>query len=387
MNERLSSIVQTAQERCAVCGQCLVQCPQMDFSLAEAKAEKQKLLDGQPSKVLSGCTACFACQAVCPNDADPLGLILSRRYEQHPKAPFYVRPALPGAAAPSPWSEIQRYFTGEEQAFVESLTAPAKGREVLFLGCNQLLNPFVAMSPMFADLPAVASPGICCGEPSLRLGLLDRFEAQATAWAEHWIADPPSRMVFFCPAGLNMIRNIYPERLGIQVPFPVISVFDWIEERLDTFGPPKPLSKKVILHDSCHARMLGEAFYDQVRRLFAWAGVEVMEMKQSRAESLCCGLASIGGRYNPLDMTAQAGGRLKEAQESGAEALAVYCNGCEIMFTLANRFRRGKVDLFHLVELLGLAMGHAPMHRIHRRGGELLVAAVRALAKAGLKVS
>jgi len=387
MNERLSSILENARERCTVCGQCLYQCPQMDFTLLEAKAEKQKLLVGLSNKVLSACTACFACQAACPNDADPLGLILFRRHEKHPNAPFFVRPALPGRAAPSPWSEIQRYFTEEEQAFFRTLTSPAKGREVLFLGCNQLLNPFVAMSPMFADLPAVASPGICCGEPSLRLGLLGRFEEQATAWAKHWISDPPSRMVFFCPAGLNMIRNIYPERLGVEIPFPAVSIFDWIEERLDSFGPPKPLGKKVILHDSCHARMLGDPFYDQVRRLFAWAGVEVMEMKQSRADSLCCGLASIAGRYNPIDMIAQAGGRLKEARDSGAEALGVYCNGCEIMFSVVNRFSRRKVELSNLVELLGLAMGHAPARPYNRRAGELCVAAARALAKSGLQMT
>jgi len=384
MNERLSSILQNAQDRCAVCGQCLYQCPQMDFTLLEAKAEKQKLLAGLPNNVLSRCTSCFACQAVCPNDADPHGLILFRRNEKRPEAPFFVRPGLPGYDGPNPWNEIKKYFTAEEKDFFASLSKPAKGKEVLFLGCNQLLNPFVAMSPMFADLPAVASPGICCGEPAFRLGLFERFEEQAAAWAKRWAQDPPSRMVFFCPAGLNMIRNVYPARLGIEIPFPVVSVFDWIEERLDSFGPPKPLGTKVILHDSCHAKMLGEPFYDQIRRLFAWAGVEVIEMEKSRADSLCCGFASIGGRYNPLDMTAQAKGRLKEARDSGADALGVYCNGCGIMFSVVNRFGGGNVEMFHLVELLGLAMGHAPLRLHDRRAAELCLAAGRALVKSGL---
>ncbi len=388
MNDRFENILKESVGRCTLCGECLTRCPQMEFTLDEAKREKLNLLEGRPSRVLSECTSCFACQTYCPNDADPHGLILYRWHEKRRKgAPFYLKPVLPGFDGPNPWSQVAKYYSPEEREFYDTLTEDAEGRDVLFLGCNQLFDPLVADSPLLKDLKAVASPGICCGEPLYRLGLLDQFEKAARKWADHWRKKSPAKMVFICPAGHNMITNLYTKRLGLKIDFPTTTLVDWLDDRLRDMDQPKPLGLSVILHDSCHAKMLGESFYNKTRRIFAWAGIEVVEMEKSKTDSLCCGFASVAARFNPADLVAQGRGRLAEAQRSKADAMAVYCNGCGVLFSVLNRYNTRRVALYHIMELLDMAMGHKPAHLSHKSAGRLAKSAVEALVKARLGLS
>ena len=57
-------------------------CQYMDFELAEAKAEKEKILAGQNSEVLSNCVTCYACEEYCPADNHPFYQIVERQEEQ-----------------------------------------------------------------------------------------------------------------------------------------------------------------------------------------------------------------------------------------------------------------------------------------------------------------
>jgi Fe-S oxidoreductase len=387
MRDRFENILKNCVARCKLCGKCLELCPQIDLSPSQAKEEKLNLLEGKPSRVLSECSSCFACMSFCPNDADPHGLILYRWHEKRANGPpFYLQPVLPGAKSPNPISEVARAYSPKEKEFYDTFLEHAGGQEVLYLGCNQLFDPLLAISPLLKDLKAVASPDLCCGEPVYRLGLLDQFEDAARKWVEHWRAVAPSKMVFFCPACYNVVTNIYPKRLGIEIDFPTLTVFDWIEEKIKIIDPPKPLGMSVMLHDSCHAKMLGNSFYAQVRRIFSWAGIEVIEMKNSKTRSLCCGFASIAPRLNPVDVITQGRGRVAEARRSGADALAVYCNGCGVLFSVINRYSPRRIKVYHLLELLELACGRQPAHMSHQNAGRLAAATARTLMKAPLGI-
>ena len=67
--------------QCETCD-CLMHCQYMDFELAEAKAEKEKILAGQNSEVLSNCVTCYACEEYCPADNHPFYQIVERQEEQ-----------------------------------------------------------------------------------------------------------------------------------------------------------------------------------------------------------------------------------------------------------------------------------------------------------------
>ena len=67
---------------CSVCGYCLERCHYLHMKQDEAIREFHKLIDGEPSRVISDCVSCMACDEICPEKANPFSLILKRQEEQ-----------------------------------------------------------------------------------------------------------------------------------------------------------------------------------------------------------------------------------------------------------------------------------------------------------------
>lgn len=91
--------------------------------------------------------------------------------------------------------------------------------------------------------------------------------------------------------------------------------------------------RKVTLHDPCYLGRHNQD-YETVRGILAQLpGIQVVEMKRNRADSLCCG----GGGGNFFTGLASSGPetsaqvRAKEAVETGAEVLITSCPICTIM--------------------------------------------------------
>ncbi|MEJ2249010.1 MAG: 4Fe-4S dicluster domain-containing protein [Candidatus Lokiarchaeota archaeon] len=72
-------------KKCDLCGECLSNCPIMDFDKEKAIEEFKKLINLQESKVLLECQSCFTCNFYCPQDAHPTSLILERWYKEDTK--------------------------------------------------------------------------------------------------------------------------------------------------------------------------------------------------------------------------------------------------------------------------------------------------------------
>ena len=70
-----------SEEKCTICGECLVKCHYMDYSEEQAKIEISKLRKGESSPVTSQCISCCACNINCPEGAEPFDLI-GRRMEE-----------------------------------------------------------------------------------------------------------------------------------------------------------------------------------------------------------------------------------------------------------------------------------------------------------------
>ena len=94
----------------------------------------------------------------------------------------------------------------------------------------------------------------------------------------------------------------------------------------------KEVNKKVAYHDPCY---LGRhnGIYDEPREVLrAIPGIELIELPDSREESLCCGggggriwiETKRGERFSDI--------RLEQAKEVGAEVLAVACPYCMLNF-------------------------------------------------------
>ena len=67
------STLQYDKQICEACKtrECLVRCQYLDFDLADADAEKKRILKGEDTGVLTECVTCYACEEYCPAGNHP----------------------------------------------------------------------------------------------------------------------------------------------------------------------------------------------------------------------------------------------------------------------------------------------------------------------------
>jgi Fe-S oxidoreductase len=178
-------------------------------------------------------------------------------------------------------------------------------------------------------------------------------------------------LIMFCQAGYNMFKNVLPLKFGVQFPFEVIFLGEWLLEKIERgdIQRTRPLSMKVTVQDSCHSRQLGKEFRDMNRNLIQWTGAEIVEMTRHGDHGLCCGLGGAAGWWGntgPALIRA-----LREANKTQAESIVAYCNGCLLTLMLGRTFYPGP-PIYLIFELVQMAAGEKPARRHRARAAQIL---------------
>ena len=376
-------------ENCEQCGRCLALCPRLD-SLAQdgAAALMRRLAAGEwVGEVLERCTGCMSCDAACPNGAHPYGLFLERFGERYQAQgiPRVFCNAMPQREGPNLWSGLDRWLSKRERDNLELWARPPERDEVLFLGCNQRLTPYVADSALFADLAVFSDPAQCCGEYYLRLGLFDEARRKAAALASRFNELGIRKVIAFCPACQNTMVNLAPRALGVHFDVEVTGLVDWLSSRISS-GHIEPLRRfegTATIQDPCHASLLGEDTVSKVRDLVKLLGLEVVEMEASGVAAECCGLGASLGRYSLTDVMRTGVHRARQARSTGAGLTCAWCNGCYMVMNMFRLVYPQAPPVYHLLELVQLSTFEKPQRKVPVRSAQLLAAAVEATARDG----
>ncbi len=84
-------------------------------------------------------------------------------------------------------------------------------------------------------------------------------------------------------------------------------------------------------------------------------------MKHNRKDSLCCGFGAGASWVKNLsiifDIISEGFKKFDEAEATGAKALISYCGGCTYLLWATKELRRSKIDIFHIIEIIRIAMG------------------------------
>lgn len=359
---------------CSLCGKCLEACPYIGMDNASAKREMRRMRRGEPSAVLEKCAGCATCDMRCPTSCRPYALIRARWYER------YLRKGVPDSASfmmplghPNFRSAVK--LEKHEQRYVETLGRAPAGKTVLYAGCNALLLPEQLQSPMFNDLTVFGALEYCCGEMYYRAGLFDQAEQAARRLQSLLSKTKIDRMVFVCSACYNMISNVYPREFGVNFNFDKEFVTAYLLKKFESgeLKTVKPYLKKTVVHDPCHAKLIGPRIHDGARALLEAAGATVVEPEHTRDESLCCGVAAGCPRYSPFDIFSATAKRLAEFDRSGADVAATYCNGCMLSLMSVRNITPSRAPLSPLLEIINSATGSPLDPRTkHKRSRQLL---------------
>ncbi|MCX8127038.1 MAG: (Fe-S)-binding protein [Dehalococcoidia bacterium] len=129
---------------------------------------------------------------------------------------------------------------------------------------------------------------------------------------------------------------------------------DALENGLLEFS--RPVERVVAYHDSCYLGRYHGVYEEPRQVLSAIPGVRLVEMKDNRDRSLCCGG---GGGGSFIDIKAKprlSWVRVRQAIEAGAETIAVACPFCRAMLEDAVKNLESGVRVMHVSELVLLAL-------------------------------
>jgi Fe-S oxidoreductase len=129
----------------------------------------------------------------------------------------------------------------------------------------------------------------CNGDPAKRAG--NEFVFQMLAMQNIAVLNGYNikRIITACPHCFNILRNEYP---GLGGKYEVVHHTTLLNKLLDegrlSIQGGAFKGKRITYHDSCY---LGRAngIYEAPRELIAKLDAELVEMKRSRANGLCCG--------------------------------------------------------------------------------------------------
>lgn len=248
------------------------------------------------------------------------------------------------------------------------MMAQGKQPEVLFwVGCagsfddraKKITKAFVKiLNSANVEFAVLGTEESCTGDPAKRAGNEFLFQMQAMMNIEVLNAYEAKKIVTACPHCFNTLKNEYPELGGT---YEVIHHTEFLKSLLDsgrlTIEGGQFKGKKITFHDPCY---LGRAnnIYEAPRDLINKLDAELVEMKRSKANGLCCGAGGAQMFKEPekgdKDINVE---RTEDALETQMEIIAAGCPFCNTMLTdgVKAKEKEANVKVMDIAELIANA--------------------------------
>ncbi len=248
------------------------------------------------------------------------------------------------------------------------MMAEGKTPEVLFwVGCSgsfddrakKITKAFVKiLNKAKVPFAVLGTEESCTGDAAKRAGNEFLFQMQAMMNIEVMNAYEVKKIVTACPHCFNTIKNEYPELGG---KYEVVHHTEFLKSLLDsgrlTIEGGQFKGKRITFHDPCY---LGRAnnIYEAPRDLIQKLDAELVEMKRSRANGLCCGAGGAQMFKEPekgdKDINIE---RTEDALETQPDIIAAGCPFCNTMLTdgIKNKEKESSVKVMDIAELIANA--------------------------------
>jgi Fe-S oxidoreductase len=360
------------KETCTACGLCVECCPIVSHTdLKGVASEKimQDVLDLFQYKTIGdfahtriySCLYCNSCVDACPVGLNPgLAFSVAKKtlVELGDPIPEGIASILPNVEASI--ENSLKSFQKSPEKYDWLITDINKkeltsAKTVLFASCFGLAQPDVletAVKILQRIDPSVKVLGgldYCCGELYLLSGQPEKAGEKFGKLIEGLNAFSPENVLILCPS-CNMNFDLHhPDSL-----WPWVFVTDFIAEHLDLLGPLKEVKATVTVHDPCHFVRGVTSGSDSPRQILnAIPGITIVEMENVQKKSLSCGAYAILGTGLPgMEFRDR---RLKQAQDTGADILSLYCPGCNMILGTEAHNRSFRIE--SIITLLGESLG------------------------------
>jgi Fe-S oxidoreductase len=248
------------------------------------------------------------------------------------------------------------------------MMAQGKQPDVLFwVGCagsfddraKKITKAFVKiLNSANVSFAVLGTEESCTGDPAKRAGNEFLFQMQAVTNIEVMNAYEVKRIVTACPHCFNTLKNEYPELGGN---YEVLHHTEFIKSLLNegklTIEGGQFKGKRITFHDPCY---LGRAnnIYEAPRELIQKLDAELVEMKRSRANGLCCGAGGAQMFKEPEKGNKEINiERTEDALATQPEIIAAGCPFCNTMLTdgIKHKEKESDVKIYDIAELIANA--------------------------------
>jgi len=326
---------------CYQCGLCDTVCPWnrvRDFSMRNIVRQAAFGLPEIEGEDIWLCTTCGKCPQACPRGVETIDVTVSLR-----------RIASEAGISPAPIHTVKASLGAEGNPFGEgrekradwakglSVKTFTEGMEILYFpGCYPSYDPRLRkvatataniLNRAGVDFGILGPKENCCGESIRKTGDEELFKRLARENIKTFIDNGVHKILVSSPHCYHTFKNEYPE---FNANFEVVHISQYLFELINEgrLKLSKEYGRKITYHDPCY---LGRhnGIYDEPREVLKMVpGLELVEMADSREDSLCCGGGGgriwmdtpKGERFSDL--------RLEQAIDVEAEVLATACPYC-----------------------------------------------------------
>lgn len=199
----------------------------------------------------------------------------------------------------------------------------------------------------------------CCGGGTYLIGCLEELEETI----KHNIDEINKRgiktLITSCGGCYYYLTHFYPlfaQRLGLEYQVSPKHITEIISQLIeeDRIKLKFPQKLRVTYHDSCHIALGGGVIEPPRKILASIPGLELVEMPRNRKDTACCGRHTT--RYPRLGGSI-IGGRLNEAEQTGAQAVVTACPTCGSNFRASISESGSALEVLDITDLVAESMG------------------------------
>ena len=357
-------------EACTSCGRCQDVCPaylsekplspkKMTQNLKEhlwregpillstpiEKREPKPIIETIVSEdELWACTACMACEEVCPIYIEQIVRNIDlRRYQvlMETKFPSGLKLTIKNLMNnQNPWGMSNGLRAEWAKSLGAGILSKGADRGILFwVGCagsfdDRNIGVAISLVSILKSIGVrvwiLGTEERCCGDPARRTGNEYLFQTLAQSNIEVLQKYNVKQILTMCPHCFHTIKNEYPQFGG---KFQVLHYTQFLADLLSRgkLKFTKPMNKVITYHDSCYLGR-GNQIYEAPRRILrSIPGLKLVEMKRHGNRSFCCGAGggrmwmeeNIGKRINQM--------RTDQAIQAKAMLIGTACPYCLTM--------------------------------------------------------
>ncbi len=252
---------------------------------------------------------------------------------------------------------------------IAEITAAGEEADILFwVGCAgsfderaQKITKAVAKILHAANIKfaILGTEEACTGDPAKRAGNEFLYQMLAMQNITTLNAYNIKKIVTACPHCFNTIKNEYPELGGsYEVLHHTTLINQLLNEGKIAIKGGAFKGQRITYHDSCY---LGRAnnIFEAPRSVIEKLDVELVEMKRSKANGLCCGAGGAQMFKDAEKGTKEVNiERIDDALESNSSVVAAACPFCMTMLRdgVKHHNKEQEVQVLDVAELIMTAM-------------------------------